>query len=79
VWGGGAFWALLGPAGLSLAAAGVGLFVIVWLTEQVELPVLGLALWPWKWGLKYNAIDAWHHVAYAGGAVAGWVLLGRLG
>jgi hypothetical protein len=74
-----AFWALLGPAGLPLAAAGVGLFVIVWLAEQVELPVLGLAPWPWKWGLKYNAIDAWHHVAYAGGVVTGWLLLGQLG
>jgi hypothetical protein len=74
-----AFWALLGPTGLPVAAAGVLLFVIVWLTEQVELPVLGLAPWPWKWGLRYNATDAWHHLAYAAGAVAGWVLLGHLG
>jgi len=49
------------------------------LWEQVELPVLGLAPWPWKWGLRYNAIDAWHHLAYAAGAVAGWALLGHLG
>jgi hypothetical protein len=74
-----ALWALLGPLDLPVAAAGVLLFFIVWLTEQIELPVLGLAPWPWKWGLKYNVIDAWHHVAYAGGAVAGWVLLGHLG
>jgi hypothetical protein len=74
-----ALWALLGPAGLPVAAAGVLLFFIVWLTEQVELPVLGLAPWPWTWGLRYNAIDAWHHLAYAAGAVAGWALLGHLG
>jgi hypothetical protein len=74
-----ALWTLLGPLGLCLAAAGVLLFGIVWLTEQVELPLLGLAPWPWKWGLKYNAIDAWHHLAYASGTVAGWLLLGQLG
>ena len=83
-WGYGALWGvvlwvLLGPLGLPVTAAGVLLFFIVWLTEQIELPVLGLAPWPWKWGLKYNAIDAWHHLAYAGGAVAGWMLLGHLG
>jgi hypothetical protein len=74
-----ALWALLDPLGLPVALAGVLLFFIVWLTEQIELPVLGLAPWPWKWGLKYNAIDAWHHLAYAGGAVAGWLLLGQVG
>jgi hypothetical protein len=83
-WGYGAvwgvvFWVLLDPLGLPVAAAGVLLFFIVWLMEQIELPVLGLAPWPWKWGLRYNAIDAWHHLIYAGGAVAGWVLLGQVG
>lgn len=74
-----ALWALLGPLALPVVAAGVLLFFIVWLTEQIEPPMLGLAPWPWKWGLKYNVIDAWHHLAYAGGAVAGWLLLGQVG
>ena len=73
-----AFWALVDPAGLPLAAAGALFFLIVWGTEQVELPVLDLAPWPWKWGLKYNLIDAWHHAVYAAGTVAGWALLGQV-
>lgn len=72
------FWLLIDVAGLALAAAGVLLFLAVWLTEQVELPVLGLTPPPWKWGIKENAIDAWHHAVYAGGTVAGWVLLGHV-
>ncbi len=52
------FWALIGPAKLPLAAAGALFFLIVWGTEQIQLPVLELAPWPWKWGLRYNAIDA---------------------
>jgi hypothetical protein len=83
-WGYGAmwgivFWALIGPAGLPLAAAGALFFLIVWGTEQVQLPVLELAPWPWKWGLRYNAVDAWHHAVYTAGTVAGWALLGHVG
>jgi hypothetical protein len=51
---------------------------VVWLTEQVELPVLGVAPWSWTWRLKENLIDAGHHVAYAAGTVGGWVLLGLI-
>jgi hypothetical protein len=73
------FWGLIDPASLPLAAAGVLFFLIVWGTEQIQLPVLELALWPWKWGLKYNAIDAWHHAVYAAGTVAAWAVLGHVG
>jgi hypothetical protein len=73
------FWALIGPAGLPLAAAGGLFFLIVWGTEQIQLPVLQLAPWPWRWGLKSNAIDAWHHAVYAAGTVTGWILLGHVG
>lgn len=70
------FWTLVDPLGLPLGAAGVAFFLAVWGAEQVQLPVLQLAPWPWKWGLKYNLIDAGHHVVYAGGTVLGWQLLG---
>ncbi|MBI4260410.1 MAG: hypothetical protein HY658_07575 [Actinobacteria bacterium] len=70
------FWALVDPAGLPLGLAGVVFFLAVWGAEQIHLPVLKLAPWPWKWGLKYNLIDAWHHVTYAGGTVLGWHLIG---
>lgn len=73
-----AFWVLAVVIGLPIAVAGVAFFFVVWLTEQVELPVLGIAPWSWTWGLKENLIDAGHHVAYAAGTVAGWVLLSSL-
>ncbi len=73
-----AFWLLAVVAGLPIAAASVVFFLVVWFTEQVELPLLGVAPPSWTWGLKENAIDAWHHVAYAAGTVAGWILLGLL-
>jgi len=64
-------WLLVVVAGLPIAVAGVAFFLVVWLTEQIELPVLGIAPWPWKWGLKENLIDAGHHVAYAAGTIGG--------
>jgi hypothetical protein len=70
------FWLLAAVAGLPIVVAGVAFFLIVWVTEQVELPLLGVAPPSWTWGLKENAIDAWHHVAYAAGTVIGWLALG---
>lgn len=69
------FWLLIDVAGLSLGLSGILFFLIVWGAEQVHLPVLGIAPPPWKWGIKENAIDMWHHVAYAGGTVLAWALL----
>lgn len=69
------FWLLIDVAGLGLAPTGVAFFFIVCLTEQVELPVLGLAPPGWTWGAKAVAIDLWHHVAFVAGTVGGWVLL----
>ncbi|MGH9168444.1 MAG: hypothetical protein ACRD02_11535, partial [Acidimicrobiia bacterium] len=64
---------------LSLGATSVAFFLIVWLAEQIELPLLGLTPPSWKWGLKENLMDAWHHVVYAAGTVVGWVLIGLAG
>lgn len=72
------FWLLVAIAGLPIVVAGIAFFLIVWLTEQVELPLLGVAPPSWTWGLKENVIDAAHHVAYAAGTVAGWLALGLI-
>lgn len=81
-WGYGAawgviFWLLVAKANLPLVGAGVLFFLIVWLLEQIELPLLNIGVPPsWQWGLKENAIDAWHHVMYAAGTVLGYWLIG---
>ncbi len=75
VWGV-AFWLLIDVAGLDLAAGAVAFFLLVWMTEQIQLPALGLTPPSWRWGLRENLIDAWHHVVFASGTVAGWVLIG---
>ncbi|MBI2167948.1 MAG: hypothetical protein HYU28_00375 [Actinobacteria bacterium] len=72
-------WAYFGELEWPIALAGPAFFLTVWLTEQVELPLLKIAPWSWTWGAKEVAIDLWHHVAYATGAVAAWVLLGVAG
>lgn len=75
-WWGVVFWLLIDVAGLSLATTAVAFFLIVWLWEQIELPLLGLTPPSWKWGLKENLIDAWHHVTYVAGTMVSWVLIG---
>jgi hypothetical protein len=72
------FWALIDPIGLPLAGAGVIFFLLVWGAQQVQLPVLGLTPWPWRWGVRAYALDAFHHIVYAVGTVVGWALLGRV-
>jgi hypothetical protein len=74
LWGIG-FWVLVDPFGLPLVVAGVVFLLLVWGAEQVHLPVLGVAPWPWKWGLKANLIDLWHHFVYAGGTTVAWALI----
>jgi hypothetical protein len=69
---------LLSTVELSIAAALPLFFVIVWGTEQVELPALGLTPPSWKWGSKEVAIDLWHHVVFATGSVVGWVMVGAV-
>lgn len=78
------FWLLKDVADLNLGITGVLFFLIVWGAEQLYLPLLGLGIpWPWTWGRvegqpynwKYNLVDAFHHVVYAGGTVLGWWLI----
>src|SRR4051812_11109196 len=68
-WAYGSAWgvprALLDAAGLSPAAATAAHGGALWASEQVMLPVLGVAPPLWKWGPTEVAIDAIHHVVYA--------------
>jgi uncharacterized membrane protein YagU involved in acid resistance len=73
------FWFLVDVAALPLAVAAVAFLFIVWGTALLELPALGLTPPFWNWGAKEVGIDFWHHVAYTGGTVLGWVLLGQVG
>ena len=56
--------ALLDAAGLSPAAATAAHGAALWGSEQVMLPLLGVAPPLWTWGVTEVAIDAIHHVVY---------------
>ena len=56
--------ALLDAAGLSPAAATAGHGAALWGSEQVMLPLLGVAPPLGTWGATEVAIDAIHHVVY---------------
>jgi hypothetical protein len=68
-------WLLVEGAGLSLAVAGLLFLLIVWGTEQAELPLLGIAPPSWKWGATEVLIDLWHHLVYVAATVGAWVLI----
>jgi hypothetical protein len=63
--GWGAVRALLGLAGLPPAAATAAHLALVWGSEAVMLPSLGVAQPFWTWGAEEVAIDVMHHVVYA--------------
>jgi hypothetical protein len=80
-WGYGSAWGgargLLGAAGLSGPAATAAHFGAVWGSEQVMLPALGVAPPLTEWGVKEVAIDALHHLVYAGATGIAYSLLDR--
>ena len=80
-WGYGSAWGgargLLGVAGLSGPAATAAHFGAVWGSEQVMLPALGVAPPLTEWGVKEVAIDALHHLVYAGATGIAYSLLDR--
>jgi hypothetical protein len=51
----------------------------VWGTELVTLPALGVVPPAWRWGAREVAIDAWHHLVYAGATSVAYELLDRRG
>ncbi len=72
------WWLLLVQAELNLALTAVLFYVIVDGTANIMLKVTGIAPWPWKWGLKYNIIDWWHHIMYAGGTLTAWISIEKI-
>jgi hypothetical protein len=50
---------------------------VVWGTEQVMLPALGVAPPATQWGAQEVAIDGLHHLVYAAAAGAAYKLLSR--
>jgi len=68
-WAYGTAWgvprALLDAAGLSPTAATVAYGGALWSSEQVLLPVLGVAPPLWEWRVTEVAIDSVHQVVYA--------------
>jgi len=75
-WGYGTGWGAargaLGAFGLSGPKATGIHFLMVWGSEQVMLPALGVAPPLWEWGVKEVAIDAFHHAVYAGATSAAY-------
>ena len=73
-WGYGSAWGgargLLGAAGLSGPVATAARLGTVWGSEQVMLPALGVTPPLTEWGAKEVAVDALHHLVYAG---ATWI------
>ena len=80
-WGYGSAWGgargLLAAAGLSGPAATAVHLGAVWGSEQVMLPALGVTPPLTEWGVKEVAIDALHHLVYAGATGVAYSLLER--
>ena len=80
-WGYGTSWGavrgLIGATGLKGPGAATAHFGVVWGTEQVMLPALGVAPPFWCWGAKEVAIDTLHHLVYAGATSAAYAFLDR--
>lgn len=68
-WGYGTGWGgvhgLLASAGLSGSKAAVAHLALVWGSEQIVLPKLGVSAPVFKYGSKATATDLLHHVVYA--------------
>lgn len=73
--GRGASSALAGAAGRSSASSRVTLGA-VWGSSLVILPGLGVAPPVWRQAVTETAIDAFHHVVYAGATTLAWHALG---
>jgi hypothetical protein len=81
-WGYGTSWGavrgLLAATGLNGAKASATFYGTVWGSELVMLPTLDIGVPPaWEWGAKEVAIDAFHHLVYAGATSVAYELLDR--
>jgi hypothetical protein len=71
----GALRGLLGCTGLPAPAASAVHMAVLWSSEQVMLPALGVSPPLTEWGAKEIAIDAIHHVVYATATSTAYELL----
>ena len=80
-WGYGTSWGavrgFIDAAGLEGPSATAAHFITGWSTEQIMLPALGVAPPFWRWGAKEVAIDAFHHLVYAGATGVAYAALDR--
>jgi hypothetical protein len=80
-WGYGTSWGgvrgLLAAAGLSGPTATAAHFGMVWGSEQVMLPALGVTPPFWEWGKEEVAIDTFHHLVYVTATGIAYSLLDR--
>jgi hypothetical protein len=80
-WGYGTAWGvargLADAAGLEGTRATAVHFGAVWGSEQIMLPALGVAPPFWRWGTKEVAIDALHHLVYAGATSLAYAYIDR--
>lgn len=73
----GAVRGLLAALGLPPAAASAAHLALIWSTEQVMLPALGVSPPITEWDAKTIAVDGVHHVVYAAATGAAYELLAR--
>lgn len=78
-WGYGTSWGavrgLIDTIGIEGPSAMAAHFLTVWSTEQIMLPALRVAPPFWRWGAKEVAIDALHHLVYAGATSVAYAAL----
>ena len=81
-WGYGTCWGaargVLAAVGLPAPAATAAHLALVWGTELAMLPALGVSPPATAWAAKEVAMDAWHHMVYAGATGAAYQLLDRM-
>lgn len=73
--GWGATRGILSCLGLPAPAATAAHFAVVWGSEQIMLPALGVTPPATQWGAKELAIDTWHHLVYAADTGGAYELL----
>lgn len=66
---------LIGAAGLRGAPAAAAHFAAVWGSSLVMLPALDVAPPPWKMEGRELAVDAFHHMVYAGATSVAYAVL----
>jgi hypothetical protein len=73
----GAVRGLLAAIGLSGPAAAAAHFGQAWGSQQIVLPLLGVAEPTWRYGAAALATDAWHHAVYVVATSAAYEWLDR--